>query len=432
MLDLEPEKGIIIPDLNIKEEVNLPNPKSVSSPRYIQQKDEFDYLVSLINSLENGRSAGILLYGPPGTGKTLLAISLAEIFNATYYVIDGSPDLDRRDIEGNWEIIRGETRFNYGPLTQAIKDANDDGISFVIINEINAIRENEQISLNSLLSENHINLISKGFERHELCRDSKLIIIGTMNKGVIGINKLQEAFEDRFVASLEIGYPPKKKEIDITMKISCCNERLAKIVVDAARVIRKQAIEDYSLTKIFSTRLVVNFCIIISSMPLKYLKHNIENLIINRLGNNEEEKKSIAMILDGKLFEKKLKAALLNEEILEEFTEIEIMEKSVLKIVEDLRSVLNKYIKLFGRGSLEKKDGNIMWKPLQWLWNNHKEILRKYFELTEELKLPAEYKKKTGNNYIFRGNISLQYIRWIYQKKSKKLVELMKKIHPVL
>jgi len=81
----------------------------------------------------------------------------------------------------------------------AIKDANKKGISFVIINEVNAIRENEQISLNSLLSENHINLISKGFEKHELKLDSKLIIIGTMNKGVAGINKLQEAFEDRFI-----------------------------------------------------------------------------------------------------------------------------------------------------------------------------------------------------------------------------------------
>ena len=65
----------------------------------------------------------------------------------------------------------------------------------IIINEINAIRESEQISFNSLLSENHINLISKGFEKHELGKKSKLIIIGTMNKGVVGINKLQEAFE---------------------------------------------------------------------------------------------------------------------------------------------------------------------------------------------------------------------------------------------
>ncbi|MFX0106369.1 MAG: AAA family ATPase, partial [Candidatus Hodarchaeota archaeon] len=266
--------------------------KSQNKIEYIQQKDEFDYLKSLIDSVDKGRCVGILLHGPPGTGKTLLAISLANTFNSVYYIIDGSPDLDRRDIEGNWELIKGATKFNYGPLTLAIRDANKSGIAFVIINEINAIRENEQISLNSLLSESHINLISKGFEKHELNQNSKLIIIGTMNKGVAGINKLQEAFEDRFIISPEINYPLKNKEIDIAIKMSGCRKRIAEIVVDAARQIRKQAIQDFSITKIFSTRLVVNFCILISQMPPKFLKNNIENVILNKLGNTPEEKKS--------------------------------------------------------------------------------------------------------------------------------------------
>ena len=66
---------------------------------YIQQRNEFDYLKALINSLGKGRCIGILLHGPPGTGKTLLATSLAKDFNSSYFIIDGSPDLDRRDIE---------------------------------------------------------------------------------------------------------------------------------------------------------------------------------------------------------------------------------------------------------------------------------------------------------------------------------------------
>ena len=209
---------------------------------------------ALINSLGKGRCIGILLHGPPGTGKTLLATSLAKEFNSSYFIIDGSPDLDRRDIEGNWELFNGDTKFNEGPLTRAIEDANRNGISFIVINEINAIRESEQISLNSLLSESHINLISKGFERYSLKESSKLIIIGTMNKGVIGINKLQEAFEDRFLVCPEITYPSKQKEIEIAVKLSGCKKMVAETVVDAARQIRKQAIKDFSITKIFSTK----------------------------------------------------------------------------------------------------------------------------------------------------------------------------------
>ncbi|TES95307.1 MAG: AAA family ATPase, partial [Promethearchaeota archaeon] len=262
---------------------------------------------ALINSLGNGRCIGILLHGPPGTGKTLLATSLAKEFNSSYFIIDGSPDLDRRDIEGNWELFNGDTKFNHGPLTRAIEDANKNGISFIVINEINAIRESEQISLNSLLSESHINLISKGFERCSLKKTSKLVIIGTMNKSVLGINKLQEAFEDRFLVCPEITYPTKQKEIEIAVKLSGCKKMVAETVVDAARQIRKQAIKDFSITKIFSTRLIVNFCLIVSNMSPDYLRYNIENVIINKLGENQEEKKSIAMILDGKLFEDNLK-----------------------------------------------------------------------------------------------------------------------------
>jgi len=404
---------------------------------YIQQDDEFDYLVSLINSIEEGRCVGILLYGPPGVGKTLLASSLAREFKASYYIIDGSPDLDRRDIEGNWELLKGETRFNYGPLTLAIRDANNHGISFVLINEINAIRESEQISLNSLLSENHINLISKGFEKHELNPKNKLVIIGTMNKGVIGINKLQEAFEDRFSVCSEIGYPIKNKEIEIATRVSGCKRSVAEIVVDTARQIRKQAIQDYSLTKIFSTRLIVNFCLVVSRMTPKYLKNNIENIIVNKLGENQEEKKSIAMILDGKMFESKLKTLLTppKETKIRKLTvkpiRIEVSEDKN-NIVKYMKISINDYIRLFGRSNAFKKNGEIMWKCLLWLWKLRRRALQDYIRLTENLEYHEFYKKDTGKSHLYRGNVTLRFIKWLFQQKRTELQIFMKQILPVL
>lgn len=61
----------------------ISNPRSQNKIDYIQQKDEFDYLKSLLISVEDGRCVGVLLHGPPGTGKTLLAISLSNAFKAT-------------------------------------------------------------------------------------------------------------------------------------------------------------------------------------------------------------------------------------------------------------------------------------------------------------------------------------------------------------
>ena len=164
---------------------------------YIQIKNEFDHIKSVIENFPTGETLGFLLVGPPGCGKTLFGISMAKSFDAPYEIIDGSPQMDRRDIEGCWELQNGETIFNYGPLVRAFLNANKDGLAFVVFNEPNAVRPSEQISLNAALSESHVNLLSKAGERVQLEPDSKLVVIGTMNTNVLGIHNLQEAFDDR-------------------------------------------------------------------------------------------------------------------------------------------------------------------------------------------------------------------------------------------
>jgi len=391
-------------------------------------------LKALINSLGKGRCNGILLHGPPGTGKTLLATSLAKEFNSSYFIIDGSPDLDRRDIEGNWELFNGDTKFNHGPLTRAIEDANNNGISFIVINEINAIRESEQISLNSLLSESHINLISKGFERYSLKESSKLVIIGTMNKGVIGINKLQEAFEDRFLVCPEITYPSKQKEIEIAVKLSGCKKMVAETVVDAARQIRKQAIKDFSITKIFSTRLIVNFCLIVSNMSPDYLRYNIENIIINKLGENQEEKKSIAMILDGKLFEDNLKKYLtLTSDVKSDIIPGIILQRAPeAKIISNFKSKVEKYVFELGNEKYKNKSGSLMWKFFEWFWKEHRTSLKDYLQLTEKMGYHKVYKESTSHSHLYNGEITLLYIKWLYRSKNKDLMDFMRRTCPVL
>ncbi len=407
--------------------------QNYSEISYIQQINEFDYLLNLIKSFENGKSIGILLFGPPGTGKTLLAESLAKNFKAPYYIIDGSPDLDRRDIEGNWELVEGKTIFNYGPLTLAIKSANEHGIAFIIINEINAIRESEQISLNSLLAESNINLISKGFEQHRLNENSKLVIVGTMNKGVLGVNKLQEAFDDRFVANFEINYPEKDKEIEIATKITGCKPKIVEMVVDTARQIRKQAVQDYSLTKIFSTRLIVNFCNLISKTSPEFLKNNIENAILNKLGESPEEKKSITMILDGKMFENNLKKLLTKEEEMPQKPTEPIAPIDIDQcVVTEMKSALAYYIGLYGVNATTRRNGEIMWKPLLWLWRFYREAIQNYFKLTEMIQMHAFYERDTKKSYLYNGKVTLRFIKWMYMKRSNDLLIFMSQIRPVL
>jgi len=274
--------------------------------RYVQQGRELDYLMECIKIAEQGKSLGILLSGPPGTGKTLLAISLAKHFNSRYFIIDGSPQLDRRDLEGCWEIINGQTRFSYGPLVLAVKEANKNGICFLIINEANTIQTPEQISLNGILSEGHLNLISKSSERHGLNSDAKLIVIATVNFNVLGINELQEAFNDRFPIGWKFDYPEKRKEIEIITRNVPCSEGFASVVVEAADHLRKAALIDKSLNRLFSTRMCVNFASIVARMGKRFLKQSVQAIIVNKLSEDEKEQKFVEEFLKGIDFKPRL------------------------------------------------------------------------------------------------------------------------------
>lgn len=274
--------------------------------KYIQQGNEYDHIKSCIDHFPPGQAMGILLVGPPGCGKTLCAQSLAEDFGAPYHIIDGSPQLDRRDIEGCWEIKNGNTEFNYGPLPKSFFDANDNKIAFLIFNEPNAVKPPEQISFNAALSESHINLMSLSSERIQLNPDSKLVLIGTMNLSVIGINPLQEAFADRFLMCFDFEYPNKKKEIEIIKKITNCPKGLAEIIVEAAQQMRKMAMEDHTISSIFSTRMAVNFAVMVTHMKRFFLKENIHSMIINKISNERREIKALEIMLDGIDFQSRI------------------------------------------------------------------------------------------------------------------------------
>ncbi|MHA1349704.1 MAG: CbbQ/NirQ/NorQ domain-containing protein, partial [Promethearchaeota archaeon] len=259
-------------------------------------------------------------------------------------------------------------------------------------------------------------------------------IIGTMNKSVLGINKLQEAFEDRFLVCPEITYPTKQKEIEIAVKLSGCKKKVAETVVDAARQIRKQAIKDFSITKIFSTRLIVNFCLIVSNMSPDYLRYNIENVIINKLGENQEEKKSIAMILDGKLFEDNLKKYLVpkSDDKSGIKTDLIFPRAPEAKIISNFKSKVEKYVFELGNGKYKNKNGSLMWKFFDWFWQQYRTSLKDYIQLTEKLGYHKVYKENTGHDHLYNGEITFRYIKWLYRNKNKDLMDFMRRICPVL
>lgn len=277
--------------------------------KYVEQDGEYTFLKEIVNKLDNG-VIGVILVGPTGCGKTLMGRTLAEDYDSVHYTIDGSNQTDRRDLEGSWEIIDKNTVFMEGPLVKAISSANKDGMAFLIINEINAIRPSEQISLNGILSESQINLISKSGEQHKLEPHAKLIIIGTMNVGVLGINPLQEAFFDRFKIVPTIEYPNEPTERKILKAVTKCSNDLAQIVSNMAFKFREAQRTGYKLSKDFSTRLCVDFIEVVSKVSKKYLDKCFETMILNKLSIDGTEKEYINNLLIGHHYKRRVEEAL--------------------------------------------------------------------------------------------------------------------------
>jgi len=396
-----------------------------SNINYIEQEHEYSYFYDLISNFPKGRAHGIMFRGPPGGGKTLLAENLARDFGAEYIPpIDGSPALDRTLIEGNWEILPdGSTYFNPGPLPLAIESANVNGIAFLIINEINAIKENEQISLNGTLSEGKITLMLKSAKTYALNKEAKLIVIGTGNLNVHGINELQESFRDRFPNFWDFDFPTPEKEVEIITKIGCVPKQLAEVIVEFAGHMRKLA--NLSISQLFSTRQGVNIARTLYNTDAKYLDYTIKSMILFKYSDTKEETETVKQLLDGIDFKSKIKSVLAVIKPVKEAVEtISSVKFELAEPIQCFKSFANEYKKthviftgeLVSRGFLEG------------FLAAHVDAAQEYFYDSEMFSL---YSTTTGKNPCYGGSLTRAYVIWLYKfynKYIKALITVTKNI----
>jgi MoxR-like ATPase len=174
--------------------------KAEISKRIVGQLDVIDDLLACF--LAGGHC---LLTGVPGLAKTMLVQSLARCLDLGFNRIQFTPDLMPSDITGS-EILmedrgsgRREFRFAQGPIFSNI----------VLADEVNRTPPKTQSALLQAMQEQEVT--SSGVT-HQLPRP--FWVLATQNPiEQEGTYPLPEAQQDRFMFSIEVGYPDMGSEM---------------------------------------------------------------------------------------------------------------------------------------------------------------------------------------------------------------------------
>jgi len=147
----------------------------------------------------------VLIEDVPGVGKTTLAQALAKSLGLAFQRIQFTSDLLPSDIIGVSLYNRTQERFEFaaGPVFANV----------VLADEINRASPKTQSALLEAMSERQVTVDGT---RHRL--PDPFIVLATQNPlEYVGTFPLPESQLDRFLMSIEIGYPPASEERDLLM-----------------------------------------------------------------------------------------------------------------------------------------------------------------------------------------------------------------------
>ena len=148
-----------------------------------------------------------LLVGVPGLAKTLLINTLGKVLGLSFHRIQFTPDLMPTDILGS-EILqtrddglRREFEFVHGPVFA----------NLILADEINRTPPKTQAALLEAMQEKQVTVAGK-----TLSLPAPFIVFATQNPiEQEGTYPLPEAQLDRFLYSLNVGYPSRTEEKEI-------------------------------------------------------------------------------------------------------------------------------------------------------------------------------------------------------------------------
>ena len=202
----------------------------------------------------------IFITGLSGNGKTLMVENVCANLKREMVRVNITIETDEDDLLGGFRLEKGETKFHYGPVIEAMKSG-----SVLLLDEVD-LASNKILCLQPVLEGKGVYL--KKVNEWVRPADGFTVIATANTKGkgsesgaFVGTNILNEAFLERFAITMEQEYPSVAVETKILKgefeMHGIADDGFAKNLVDWADMIRK-TYYDGGIDEIISTRRLVH------------------------------------------------------------------------------------------------------------------------------------------------------------------------------
>ncbi|WP_305067300.1 CbbQ/NirQ/NorQ/GpvN family protein [Marinicella meishanensis] len=190
----------------------------------------------------------LLLKGPTGCGKTRFVQHMAERLGKPLYTVACHDDLSAADLIGRHLIGDGQTYWQDGPLTRAVREG-----AICYLDEVVEARKDTTVVIHPLTDDRRILPIDRTGEIIHAPPDFMLVV--SYNPGYQNLLKgMKPSTRQRFIA-LRFDYPDAATETQVVASESGCDLCLATKLVTLAQHLR--ALRDHDLEESVSTRLLI-------------------------------------------------------------------------------------------------------------------------------------------------------------------------------
>jgi nitric oxide reductase NorQ protein len=191
----------------------------------------------------------VMLKGPTGCGKTRFIRYMAWRLRRPLVTVACHDDLSANDLTGRFLVRGGETVWQDGPLTAAVRAG-----AICYLDEVVEARQDTVVAIHPLTDDRRLLPLDKRGELVAAHPDFQLVV--SYNPGYQNLMKeLKPSTRQRFV-TIAFDFPPRDVEVAIVCRESGVERPAATGLVKLAERVRR--LRDRGLVEVASTRLLVH------------------------------------------------------------------------------------------------------------------------------------------------------------------------------